>query len=53
MLFGVFVLESDDLEALAANLAPIDGALPHKVVGLFVHVRVILHTGTHANDEPP
>ena len=47
------ILKAHNLEALATNLAPIDGALTHHIVNLFVRVGVIFDTRAHANDNTP
>lgn len=53
LLCTILILQSHDFEALAANLASVDGALTHHVENLLVGVRIIFDTWTHANDNTP
>jgi hypothetical protein len=53
LLLGVLVLQSDYLEALPADLASVHGSLSDEVEHLFVRVRVIFNTWTHANNYSP
>lgn len=53
MLLGEFVLKTNDLEALSADLAAVDGALSHHVEYFFVGVRIVLDAGTHADYDTP
>lgn len=53
MLLAELILQSDDLETLATNLASVDGTFTHHVENLLVRVRIILDTWAHANDNTP
>jgi hypothetical protein len=53
LLLGVLVLQADNLEALTAHIASVDGAFSDKVEHLFVGVRVVLNTRARADDDSP
>jgi hypothetical protein len=53
LLLGELVLKTNDLEALSADLAAVYGALSHHVKNFFVRVRIILDTGSHADNNTP
>ena len=53
MLLTELILQTHNLETLATDLAPIDGALTHHIIDLLVRVGVIFDTRAHANDDTP
>lgn len=53
LLLGVLILQADDLEALTAHIASVDGTFSDKVEHLFVGVRVVLNTRARADDDSP
>ena len=53
LLLAELVLQPHNLEALAANLASVDGTLSDHVEDLLVRVGIIFNTGTHADDDTP
>jgi hypothetical protein len=53
LLLCVLVLQTNDLEALTADIASVDGTFSDKVEHLFVGMRVILNTRACANDDSP
>lgn len=48
-----FVLEPHNFEALAANMTSVHWSLSYEVKHLFMRVRIILNTWSHANDNSP
>ena len=53
LLLSVFILQTNNLEALTANIASVDGTFSDKVEHLFVGVRIILNTRASADDDSP
>ena len=53
LLLSIFVLQTNNLEALTANIASVDGAFSDKVEHLLVSVRVVLNTRAGADDDSP
>jgi hypothetical protein len=53
LLLGEFILKTNDLEALSADLAAVDRSLSYHVEYFFVGVRVVLNAGTHTNYDTP
>jgi len=51
--FRGFVLQSYNFETLTANMASMDWSFSYKIEHLFVGVRIIFNTWTHANDNSP
>ena len=53
LLLSVLILQANNLEALTANIASVDGTFSHKVEHLFVGVGVVLNTRACADDDSP
>ena len=50
---GSLILQPDELEALTADMAPVERSLSHEVEHLLMGVRIILDGWTHADDDSP
>ena len=53
LLLSEFILQSDYLKALSTNLASMHRSFSDKVEHLFVRMRVIFYTWSHANNYSP
>jgi hypothetical protein len=47
------ILQSNELEALSADMAPVKWSLSNKVEHLLMGMRIILNGWTHAYDDSP